>query len=91
MLDRFRSLIHGAGGTSWIFYLVVFSAALYLVFPSGGGGLAGALAGFFSAIRVELNGYRQRLERLEAKEDRGAASTRARSVEPNALSPSSRG
>ena len=84
MLDRFRSLIRGTGGPSWLFYLVTFGAALYVVLPEGTGGLVAVLVGFLSAIRVEMNDYRQRLERLEGDGRDEVAGPTARSVEPAA-------
>ena len=67
MIDAFRSVLRGSGAASWAFYLVVGGAAFYLVFPEGGGALAGMLAGALAALRVELNEYRSRVERLESE------------------------
>ena len=82
MADRFRSLPHGTGPASWIFYFVVIGAALYLVLPAGTEGLVGVLSGILSAIRVEMNDYRQRIERMEGER---AASPADHAVTPAAI------
>ena len=65
MIDAFRSVLRGSGPASWVFYLAAGGAAFYFAFPRGGGALAGMLAGALAALRVELNDYRSRVERLE--------------------------
>ena len=65
-MNRLRSVLRGTGPLTWAVYFVALGGLLYLLAPGVSGGLIGALAGGFAAVRVELNGYRARVERLEA-------------------------
>ena len=82
MLGRLRSFLRGTGGATWVFHLAVFSVAFYVVLPGGSVGLAPLLAGVFSAIRVEMNDYRRRIERMEGER---AASPADHAVTPAAI------
>lgn len=59
-------IVRGTGVASLVFYATLCGAALYLLLPEGNQSIAAFLSGAFAAIRVEMNGYRAHIERMEA-------------------------
>lgn len=65
MLDRLFRIANGTGPGAWLIYMGVMGLLFGLLAPDRPL-FVGALVGTLSAFRVELNGYRARVEALEA-------------------------